>query len=174
MRFAVSLSAVVLSVVMLTGCAAQDHPTPPSPSPTPTVSVATEKEVSSIIAGLDPAARKVIDDAFECRMLAEIPERDYVEEATLMDCYIREMTIGLSSASAARELRKLEIPAGMQGLVDETLEVLDEIRAIDLQAECGDVRPNIDDKDCTSALHKRKLSYWTLETVLDKWSPYIA
>ena len=80
--------------------------------------------------------------------------------------------------SAEGHRRRVRVPhAGgdsREGLVDETLEVLDEIRAIDLQAACGDVRPNIDDKDCTSALHKRKLSYWTLETVLDKWSPYIA
>lgn len=170
--------AALAATLLATGCtAAAPHSTQPvTESPTPsasTPSTATEKQVASVIAGYETAARKVAEDAGECRLLS-VAGKGALDETKLITCYTGEVTLGLSSVTTARDLRGLTPPSSMTGLVSETLDKLDAIAGVELEDKCGPALevPN-HSKSCMNALGVLYGEYLSLSTLLDKWKPYL-
>lgn len=171
-------AAVVLSLV---GCSA---PTPtPAPTPSassstpsapPTPSADTPQQFASIISGQETEWREVIKDAGRCRLLWVADGSDVAEETEALTCYVRELTIVMSTGTAAKNLRELTPSSDLEALVTETLGVLDEISAVDLEGVCGEAfeLPK-ESKKCNLVLGQLYNGYDSLKTVLDKWKPYI-
>jgi hypothetical protein len=62
----------------------------------------------------------------------------------------------------------------MTSLVSETTAALHGVADVQLEALCGEALDGPQDtKACDSALGQRMAAYTTLETVLDKWGPYL-
>jgi hypothetical protein len=165
-----ALSAGVLSLLALTGCAGNTAESAAStPTPTPTVKVATENEVASVIAEYASDWRDTIDSASDCRIVyvtGSDPAREYI-------CETGEETIGITAGLVSRDLRKLNVPDSMQTLVTDTDTILSKINLVDVKSLCGDDGWNNAGPDCNSALAERYSLYTQLESKLDAWSPYL-
>ena len=183
MRPLLTLPLAVLLVASFAGCGASSQPggaatstsTPmATPSATTTASVATEKQVASVIAGQEKNWRRVIDGAGACRIRnVTVKDGDVLAETQVMTCYTDELTAGTTAKIAVRDLGALTIPASMRSLVDETVRILKDLAATDLEGACGPAmsKPSNTDK-CNSELGTRMIQYQALGIVLDKWRPY--
>lgn len=135
---------------------------------------ATPEQVASVIAGRESDWREVIDEAFDCRFSWTMPEDDPADKADRMSCYMREVTAGITAQTTIEALAELNVPASMASLVDETNTVLHSVADVQLEAVCGDALDGPKDtKACDLALGERMGAYTALETVLDKWGPYL-
>ena len=174
--------ALIAAAVLLAGCsspapAATTTPTvaatSATPTPTPTPEAATPEQFASIIAGKESDWREVIDSSFDCRFIWTMGAADAAEEAQATACYLREITIVMSTDSASKDMRALTPSADMEPLVADTLETLDLIRGVDLEGVCGKAfdGPKESD-DCDRTLGELNAAYVALGKVLDKWKPY--
>jgi hypothetical protein len=172
--------ALIACAVLLAGCSSPAPATTPTaaatiatPTPTPTPEAATPEQFASIVSGQESDWREVIDGAFDCRFLWVMGAEGAAEEADAYACYLREQTIVMSATTAARDLRALTPPDSMESLVADTLEALDAISVVDLEGSCGSGDVPKDGKRCDNALGTLNLDYTALESVLDKWKPYL-
>lgn len=95
-------------------------------------------------------------------------------EAERMTCYTREVTAGMTAQTALRELDELNVPESMSPLVAETQVALEDVADTDLESECGPPMSEIkESRRCDRALGSRMGAYQRLESVLDRWSPYL-
>lgn len=188
-RAATLVALVGLIAVGVAGCSGDatastspttESPASPSavnsatPTPTPAPEVATKEQFASIIAGEEAEWREVIDQASDCRFLWVMGPDGPADEANAMTCYLREVTIVMSTGTAAKEIRALEAPSDLEGLVDGTLVVLDAISDIDLEGACGEPFDGPEDsEECRETLGSLIWEYDGLEKVLDKWKPYV-
>lgn len=158
----------------LSACGGQSGDENVAPSPTPTESPeATPEQLASVIAGKEAEWREVIDAALDCRFDWTLADPADAAEVNGITCYLRELTIGYTAATAIDDLANLTPPASMESLVTATNEALTTIRDIDLEAACGEPVSLPDRSEaCTSALGLRSSAYTNLESVLDQWGPY--
>ena len=174
----------VLLIAALGGCAEGEAPTSTTTASTiPVVSktatatttpAATENEVASVIAGYEQDWREVIDDAGECRVAWTMRDSDPAQKARRLTCYMRETAMGTTATLARRDLGNLAIPDSMSGLVKDTTKALRAVANVDLEAKCGGpFEGPKGSKECARALGSRMWTYDSLETVLNKWSPYL-
>jgi hypothetical protein len=175
-----TVSAALLLVVALSGCAGTTAPITSQPSTTTAISttttpsVATENEVASIIAGGEKTWREAADKSPECRLAFVLKEKGVAAGVERVTCYTNELTAGVKAEIAIRDLRALNIPPSMQGLVTETQSALQMMVDADLENACGPAMTEPKDtKECTSALGTPNWSYTLMTSVLDKWSPYL-
>lgn len=178
----------------LTGCGAQaaDETTPvdqspapssasPEPSPTPTPpaekepepTYATEAQVASVIGKYIDEWQKVIDEAGDCRFVMVLAEEGSPEALERLSCYMREATMSMTAQTAARDIRALEVPPSMGGLVQDTLEALDKVAAADVDAHCMGSREAEESDACTQAIGSAYAAYTSLDRILGGWSPYL-
>lgn len=145
--------------------------TTPTPTPTPTVAAATEQQVASVIATYESDWRKTIDSAGECRF-RWVTDPGSIEGTT---CWWNEGAIVLSAGNASRQLDELTAPPSMEGIVGDTIAVLDAITSTDLATACGDTLASAPSETdvCTEALGSLMPLYADLETQLDAWGPYM-
>lgn len=148
------------------------EPTPePTLEPTPE---ATPEQVASVIAGQVGEWSEVIDGAFDCRWFGTIGTESLAEGLDAMTCYTREITMGLTAASAVEDLEALDVPVSMSDLVASTSSTLSAIADIDLESVCGPAMelPS-DSKQCRNALGERNTQYTLLKNDLAAWGPYL-
>jgi hypothetical protein len=165
--------------LLLAGCTSAVTPSQAPETPTPGTETApqtaTPQQFASIIAGHESDWRKTIKGAADCRYLWVMGAEDAMEETEAMTCYVREATIVMTAATAAKEIRELEPSNDMASLVTDTLAELDAISAVDLEGACGepfdDDAPN-DTKKCTAAIGSLYGNYVSFKKVLDAWKPY--
>jgi hypothetical protein len=172
MKKLVTLAALAL---VLTGCtAAPDAAPSESATPTATVEAATSEQVASVLAEYEPTWREVIADAGECRFTWTLGDAaDVTTQLEGLSCYTTEKTIGITSQLVVRDWTAMDIPADLQGLVDETSAVLELISDVDLTAVCGDEEVPDGSDTCNAGLGSRYAAYRTLDSQLNKWSPYL-
>lgn len=172
----------VAAAIGLAGCGgsettetAAESPTPSETTTTtaPTATQAAPEQVASVIAGHESDWRETIDGAGDCRILKAMASTT-VDEVSLMSCYTREVTMGITARNAIRDLNALDVPSSMAPLVEETTRALQAVADVDLEAACGPPmdRPNTTD-ECSLALGERFVLYGLLESALDKWRPYL-
>lgn len=169
-----ALAASVAAVAMLVGCGATESaaPTPTATAEAEAVAEATPEQVASVLAEYEPDWREVIDAAFDCRFTWTMDDTP-TGQLEGMACYTREQTIGITAQLVPRDWAAMEIPASMQGLVDDTTEVLSLISGVDLAAICGADSVPASTPECNEAVGGRNVAYGLLESQLDAWAPYL-
>lgn len=170
-----ALAGSVVALGMLAGCGAAEPaaPTPTASTEPAAVVEATPEQVASVLAEYEPEWREVIDAAGDCRFTWTIGGDTPTSQLEGMSCYTREQTIGITAQLVPRDWAALEIPSSMQGLVDDTTEVLSLISDVDLAAVCGADSVPANTPECTAAIGSRNVSYGLLESQLDAWKPYL-
>lgn len=171
MKIRTAAIAVLLAVAALTGCSSSA----PEATPTPTQTSdpeATPEQVASVIAEYESDWREVIDGAFDCRFTWTMDDSP-TGQLEGMTCFTTEKTIGITAQLVTRDWAAMDVPASMQGLVDDTTEVLGRISDVDLDSVCGTDSIPSSTQECNEALGNRNATYLQLESQLDKWGPYL-
>lgn len=141
---------------------------------TPVAVEATPEQLASVIAGELSFFREVIDKAGDCRFLWATGGSTTIEEIEASTCYVDEVTSTLRAEITARDLRELTPPASMQSLYADTLSVLDDLAAVEIESTCGDPFDGpIDTEECSQMLGSLYNHYNTLDRILESWGPYL-
>lgn len=103
-----------------------------------------------------------------------IKDEGALAQTERLTCYTNEITAGVKAEIALRDLGALNPPASLTTLLSETEAALHMMVKADLESACGPAMTEPkESKDCDAALGARYASYQLLDSVLDKWAPYL-
>lgn len=154
-------------VSLVAGCSSAASPDEPV--------VATESQVASVIGRYVDRWTDVFDNAAECRRRVEYGIMGDEVSQLRQGCLEAEEAVAAAGDSIADSFAEMNIPASMEGLVSDTLAVLDSVLEADIKGSCVYIKYSNDaaTPECLEAMDSARVAYSDLSDVLGGWSPYL-